>query len=152
MQLTRLPHEILLPKGREWEYGVPKSDLEPLVDFWYVRYLAWLGRLRNPIHRLMCCSACARCPLSEFSALHSRLPWSNNLRGYIAGVRCFKPELYLKARLALRRSSRLIAISFALLFHSLEVLWEGSALSHFTCRVSISSSLLNGTLSVLSAK
>lgn len=34
LQLTRLPHEILLPKEREWEQGVPKAELEPLVDFW----------------------------------------------------------------------------------------------------------------------
>ncbi|KAI9822630.1 MAG: hypothetical protein M1827_000349 [Pycnora praestabilis] len=38
LELTRLPHEILLPKEREWEYGTPKSVLEPLVDFWLERY------------------------------------------------------------------------------------------------------------------
>jgi hypothetical protein len=30
-----LPHELLLPKAREWEYGTPKAEIEPLIDFWY---------------------------------------------------------------------------------------------------------------------
>jgi hypothetical protein len=36
LELTRLPHELLLPKAREWEYGTPKAEIEPLIDFWYV--------------------------------------------------------------------------------------------------------------------
>ncbi|KAI9725039.1 MAG: hypothetical protein M1812_000315 [Candelaria pacifica] len=38
LELTRLPHEITLPQHRAWEYGTPKSDLEPLVDFWLEEY------------------------------------------------------------------------------------------------------------------
>lgn len=34
LELTRLPHELLLPKAREWEFGTPKSEIEPLIDFW----------------------------------------------------------------------------------------------------------------------
>jgi hypothetical protein len=34
LELTRLPHEILLPRSREWELGTPKSEIEPLIDFW----------------------------------------------------------------------------------------------------------------------
>ena len=34
LELTRLPHELLLPKTREWENGTPKSEIEPLIDFW----------------------------------------------------------------------------------------------------------------------
>lgn len=34
LELTRLPHELLVPRAREWEYGTPKSEIEPLVDFW----------------------------------------------------------------------------------------------------------------------
>ena len=41
LQLTRLPHEILLPEERQWEHGVPKVELEPLVDYWYVLYGAF---------------------------------------------------------------------------------------------------------------
>ena len=37
LELTRLPHELLLPPAREWENGTPKSEVEPLIDFWYVR-------------------------------------------------------------------------------------------------------------------
>jgi hypothetical protein len=34
LELTRLPHEILLPRSRVWEQGTPKSEIEPLIDFW----------------------------------------------------------------------------------------------------------------------
>lgn len=34
LELTRLPHEVLLPREREWELGTPKSEIEPLIDFW----------------------------------------------------------------------------------------------------------------------
>jgi hypothetical protein len=36
LELTRLPHEILLPPAREWENGTPKGEIEPLIDYWYV--------------------------------------------------------------------------------------------------------------------
>jgi hypothetical protein len=36
LELTRLPHELLVPKTREREYGIPKSEIEPLIDFWSV--------------------------------------------------------------------------------------------------------------------
>lgn len=36
LELTRLPHELLLPRSREWELGTPKSEIEPLIDFWCV--------------------------------------------------------------------------------------------------------------------
>lgn len=35
LELTRLPHELLLPRARDWEYGTPKAEIEPLIDFWY---------------------------------------------------------------------------------------------------------------------
>ncbi|PMD37453.1 alpha/beta-hydrolase [Hyaloscypha variabilis F] len=38
LELTRLPHELLLPKVREWEYGTPKAEIEPLIDFWLEHY------------------------------------------------------------------------------------------------------------------
>lgn len=34
LELTRLPHELLLPRAREWEQGTPKREIEPLIDFW----------------------------------------------------------------------------------------------------------------------
>lgn len=34
LELTRLPHEVLLPREREWELGTPKIEIEPLIDFW----------------------------------------------------------------------------------------------------------------------
>jgi hypothetical protein len=36
LELTRLPHELHLSGAREWEYGTPKSAIEPLIDFWCV--------------------------------------------------------------------------------------------------------------------
>ncbi|KAE9364490.1 alpha/beta-hydrolase [Stipitochalara longipes BDJ] len=38
LELTRLPHELLLPRAREWEYGTPKAEIEPLIDFWLEHY------------------------------------------------------------------------------------------------------------------
>jgi hypothetical protein len=40
LELTRLPHEILLPPAREWENGTPKSEIEPLIDYWYVSQIS----------------------------------------------------------------------------------------------------------------
>ena len=44
LELTRLPHELLVPKERERQYGVPKSEIEPLIDFWLV-YLSSVRKL-----------------------------------------------------------------------------------------------------------
>ncbi|CAG8956358.1 hypothetical protein HYFRA_00003740 [Hymenoscyphus fraxineus] len=38
LELTRLPHEVALPKEREWELGAPKNEIEPLIDFWLENY------------------------------------------------------------------------------------------------------------------
>ncbi|PVH79575.1 alpha/beta-hydrolase [Cadophora sp. DSE1049] len=43
LELTRLPHEVLLPRAREWELGTPKSEIEPLIDFWLEHY-TWRQR------------------------------------------------------------------------------------------------------------
>ncbi|CZS89543.1 related to epoxide hydrolase [Rhynchosporium graminicola] len=43
LELTRLPHEVLLPRDREWEDGTPKSEIEPLIDFWLEHY-TWRQR------------------------------------------------------------------------------------------------------------
>lgn len=52
--MTRLPHEVLLPKDREWEFGTPKSVVEPLIDFWCVpsppKLLVFI--LTRGLHRL----------------------------------------------------------------------------------------------------
>jgi hypothetical protein len=41
LELTRLPHELLVSTTRkrargngEWDYGTPKREIEPLIDFW----------------------------------------------------------------------------------------------------------------------
>ncbi|KAF4628048.1 hypothetical protein G7Y89_g10102 [Cudoniella acicularis] len=42
LELTRLPHEVLLKGNREgedsWEFGTPKRVVEPLIDFWLEHY------------------------------------------------------------------------------------------------------------------
>ncbi|KUJ17726.1 alpha/beta-hydrolase [Mollisia scopiformis] len=43
LELTRLPHEVLLSKDREWEFGTPKGVVEPLIDFWLEHY-TWRNR------------------------------------------------------------------------------------------------------------
>ncbi|ORX93519.1 Alpha/Beta hydrolase protein [Clohesyomyces aquaticus] len=40
LQLTRLPKELPVPGTRKWELGVPKDVLEPLLDYWYVRFIS----------------------------------------------------------------------------------------------------------------
>jgi hypothetical protein len=42
LEITRLPHELLLPPAREWENGTPKSEVEPLIDFWYCTSRSYL--------------------------------------------------------------------------------------------------------------
>ncbi|KFX86255.1 hypothetical protein O988_09690, partial [Pseudogymnoascus sp. VKM F-3808] len=43
LEYTRLPHDLTLEKGREWEMGTPKSIIEPLVDYWLETY-DWRGQ------------------------------------------------------------------------------------------------------------
>ncbi|KAL5315692.1 hypothetical protein ACEPPN_016562 [Leptodophora sp. 'Broadleaf-Isolate-01'] len=43
LELTRLPHEVFLPREREWDHGTPKSEIEPLVDYWLEHY-TWRQR------------------------------------------------------------------------------------------------------------
>ncbi|KAL5350405.1 hypothetical protein ACLOAV_003973 [Pseudogymnoascus australis] len=43
LEVTRLPHDLTLEKGREWEMGTPKSIIEPLVDYWLETY-DWRGQ------------------------------------------------------------------------------------------------------------
>lgn len=50
LELTRLPHDVGLPKSREWELGTPKSVIEPLIDFWYACLV--LGRTL-PQHHIL---------------------------------------------------------------------------------------------------
>ncbi|KAF2841367.1 alpha/beta-hydrolase [Patellaria atrata CBS 101060] len=38
LELTRLPRELLLPEHRKWDYGTPKTTLEPLLDYWLEEY------------------------------------------------------------------------------------------------------------------
>lgn len=35
-EICRLPHDLELQKGGEWDLGTPKSVVEPLIDYWYV--------------------------------------------------------------------------------------------------------------------
>jgi len=38
LELTRLPREVPLSGDEKWRLGTPKSELEPLVDFWLEKY------------------------------------------------------------------------------------------------------------------
>jgi len=44
LELTRLPHELpeVEENGVDYEYGneIRKSEIEPLIDYWYVRNCA----------------------------------------------------------------------------------------------------------------
>ncbi|KFY46757.1 hypothetical protein V494_00337, partial [Pseudogymnoascus sp. VKM F-4513 (FW-928)] len=43
LEVTRLPHDLTLEKGQEWQMGTPKSIIEPLVDYWLETY-DWRGQ------------------------------------------------------------------------------------------------------------
>ncbi|KAG8712181.1 hypothetical protein FRC11_000778, partial [Ceratobasidium sp. 423] len=38
LELTRLPDELELPAGQEWEWGIPLAVLKPVVDYWRTQY------------------------------------------------------------------------------------------------------------------
>ncbi|KAG8762443.1 hypothetical protein FRC11_009397 [Ceratobasidium sp. 423] len=38
LELTRLPDELDLPAGQEWEWGMPLAVLKPVIDYWRTRY------------------------------------------------------------------------------------------------------------------
>ncbi|CAE6529654.1 unnamed protein product [Rhizoctonia solani] len=38
LELTRLPDELDLPAGQEWEWGIPLAVLKPIVDYWRTKY------------------------------------------------------------------------------------------------------------------
>ncbi|KAH7338940.1 Alpha/Beta hydrolase protein [Rhizoctonia solani] len=38
LELTRLPDELELPAGQEWEWGIPLTILKPVVDYWRTQY------------------------------------------------------------------------------------------------------------------
>ncbi|KAH8805908.1 Alpha/Beta hydrolase protein [Xylogone sp. PMI_703] len=43
LEIARLPHEKQLQTEPDWEPGNPKSEIEPLVDFWLEKY-SWRSR------------------------------------------------------------------------------------------------------------
>lgn len=38
LELTRLPDELDLPAGQEWEWGMPLAVLKPVIDYWRTQY------------------------------------------------------------------------------------------------------------------
>ncbi|KAF8727512.1 Sec1 family, partial [Rhizoctonia solani] len=38
LELTRLPDELDLPPGQEWEWGTPLAVLKPTIDYWREKY------------------------------------------------------------------------------------------------------------------
>ncbi|CAE6361593.1 unnamed protein product [Rhizoctonia solani] len=38
LELTRLPDELDLPAGQEWEWGIPLAILKPVVNYWCEKY------------------------------------------------------------------------------------------------------------------
>ncbi|KAF8598876.1 alpha/beta-hydrolase [Ceratobasidium sp. AG-I] len=38
LELTRLPDELDLPPGQEWEWGIPLAVLKPVVHYWRTQY------------------------------------------------------------------------------------------------------------------
>ncbi|RDL40941.1 uncharacterized protein BP5553_00920 [Venustampulla echinocandica] len=38
LELTRLPHELIVPPSQQWSLGTPKREIEPLIDFWLDAY------------------------------------------------------------------------------------------------------------------
>ncbi|CAE6514651.1 unnamed protein product [Rhizoctonia solani] len=38
LELTRLPDELDLPSGQQWDWGTPLAVLKPVVDYWRTQY------------------------------------------------------------------------------------------------------------------
>ncbi|KAG8721347.1 hypothetical protein FRC08_013892 [Ceratobasidium sp. 394] len=38
LSLTRLPDELDLPAGQEWDWGIPIAVLKPVVEYWHAQY------------------------------------------------------------------------------------------------------------------
>lgn len=38
LELTRLPDELELPSGQEWDWGIPLAVLKPIVEYWRTQY------------------------------------------------------------------------------------------------------------------
>jgi hypothetical protein len=38
LELTRLPDELDLPTGQEWDWGIPLAVLKPVIDYWRTKY------------------------------------------------------------------------------------------------------------------
>ncbi|KAF8610268.1 alpha/beta-hydrolase [Ceratobasidium sp. AG-I] len=38
LDLTRLPDELDLPPGQEWDWGIPLAVLKPVVEYWRTKY------------------------------------------------------------------------------------------------------------------
>ncbi|KAG8747649.1 hypothetical protein FRC10_000192 [Ceratobasidium sp. 414] len=38
LNLTRLPDELDLPAGQEWDWGIPLAVLKPVVEYWRTQY------------------------------------------------------------------------------------------------------------------
>ncbi|CAE6387192.1 unnamed protein product [Rhizoctonia solani] len=38
LDLTRLPDELDLPAGQEWDWGIPLAVLKPVIDYWRTQY------------------------------------------------------------------------------------------------------------------
>ncbi|KAF8610282.1 alpha/beta-hydrolase [Ceratobasidium sp. AG-I] len=38
LELTRLPDELDLPPGQEWDWGIPLAVLKPVIEYWRTKY------------------------------------------------------------------------------------------------------------------
>ncbi|KAF8684625.1 epoxide hydrolase [Rhizoctonia solani] len=38
LELTRLPDELDLPPGQEWNWGIPLAVLKPVLEYWRIKY------------------------------------------------------------------------------------------------------------------
>ncbi|GAB1526052.1 hypothetical protein RhiTH_009218 [Rhizoctonia solani] len=38
LELTRLPDELDLPPGQEWDWGIPLAVLKPVLEYWRIKY------------------------------------------------------------------------------------------------------------------
>lgn len=38
LEVTRLPDELDLPSGQEWDWGIPLAVLKPVIEYWRTKY------------------------------------------------------------------------------------------------------------------
>ncbi|KAJ1302727.1 hypothetical protein OPQ81_003041 [Rhizoctonia solani] len=74
LDLTRLPDELNLPDGHEWDWGIPLAVLKPVIDYWRTKY-DWRAveeRINRTLPQFTTCVESAKHGQQEVHFVHKR--------------------------------------------------------------------------------